>query len=136
MAAPKYMTQAKGVYIFLSDGSRCVLSPDEATRLTQLLDGRLLTSGTRITPEQMQAKPPVLAVAYPYGTGETHIHVYADGTAGHLRTLRSYEVYPMERYCTEAIRLADKHGVLESRTNDASQASEAIGAGTAPQPQR
>ena len=114
---PGYMRAAESVRIFLPDNSQSsVLTPAEASALLRDFDGRLFTNGKRISEAYQQTKNHVLTVAYPYADdSETHIHVYSDGTVGYIRTMLTYETYPMEAYCAHAIRLAEQRGLTIER---------------------
>lgn len=110
---PDYIRHPEDVRIFVVDENRsCVLSAEEANTLVSVFDGRLFSNASPSPATDMGDKKPILGVAYRYPAGETHIHIYADGTAGYVRTIKTYHAYPMREYCKTALDLARKHGLV------------------------
>lgn len=130
---PEYMIHPKGVRLFsLNTNKSAMLTDEEAKALIIEFDGRLFTNGRSISDEEKGEKRHVISVAYQYysanviaydstgykapkidkGYEENHLDVYSDGTVGYLRTLKTYEIYPMKRYSEKAILLGKKHGLI------------------------
>lgn len=104
--------------MFLPDGGQPFeLTNAETRTLTKTMDGRLFMSGVIIAGHDFSKKQHVLTVAYACdeqsGTAlETHLHVFADGTVGYLRTMNSYCVYPMREYVSAALAIGKRHGLI------------------------
>ena len=132
-SVPEHIRTVRGVRLIAPENDASyVLSSAEAGGLLATLDGRLFTPGARLSEEQRERKTLVLTVAYPctaavaivsdakgrkigradLGSGETHLHVFSDGSVGYMKTMKTYHVYPMRAYCAKAVQLAREHGLL------------------------